>query len=176
MEFRGTTIVAVRREGQVTVAGDGQVSVENTIVKSRARKVQRMRGSQVIGGFAGSVADAMTLFDKFNSKLEEQHGNLRRAAVELVKEWRTDRFLRHLQAMLIVADADSLLLLSGNGEVLEPDEDVIAVGSGGPLALAATKALMQYTALSAEEIARASLHIAASICVYTNDEISVEVL
>jgi ATP-dependent HslUV protease subunit HslV len=176
MDFRGTTIVAVRRGGHVAIAGDGQVSVENTIVKSRARKVQRMRGGEVLGGFAGSVADAMTLFDKFNGKLEEKHGNLRMAAVELVKEWRTDRFLRHLQAMLIVANADTLLLLSGTGEVIEPDEDVVAVGSGGNYALAAAKALLQYTSLNAEEIARAALKIAASICVYTNDEITVEVL
>jgi ATP-dependent HslUV protease subunit HslV len=135
-----------------------------------------MRGGEVLGGFAGSVADAMTLFDKFNGKLEEKHGNLRMAAVELVKEWRTDRFLRHLQAMLIVANADTLLLLSGTGEVIEPDEDVVAVGSGGNYALAAAKALLQYTSLNAEEIARAALKIAASICVYTNDEITVEVL
>jgi len=176
MDFRGTTIVAVRRDGQVALAGDGQVSLEDTIVKSRARKVQRMPGGQVLGGFAGSVADAMTLFDKFNGKLEAKHGNVRMAAVELVKEWRTDRYLRHLQAMLIVANADTLLLLSGTGEVLEPDENVVAVGSGGNYALAAAKALLQFTSLSAEEIAREALRIAASICVYTNEEITVEVL
>jgi ATP-dependent HslUV protease subunit HslV len=176
MDVKGTTIVAVRRDGHVALAGDGQVSVEDKILKSRARKVQRMAGGRVVGGFAGSVADAMTLFDKFKGRLEEKHGNLRLAAVELVKEWRTDRYLRHLQAMLIVADADTLLLLSGTGEVLEPDEDVLAIGSGGSYALAAAKALLQYTTLSAEEIARAALKIAASICVYTNEEITVEVL
>jgi len=176
MEFLGTTIVAVRRDGHVALAGDGQVTVEQTILKNRARKVQRLAKHEVLGGFAGSVGDAMTLFDKFSGKLEEKHGNLRQAAVELVKEWRTDRFLRHLQAMLIVANRETMLLLSGTGEVIEPDEDVLAIGSGGGYALAAAKSLLKHTTLGAEEIAREALLTAASICIYTNTEIIVEVL
>ncbi|HIE52544.1 MAG TPA: ATP-dependent protease subunit HslV [Armatimonadetes bacterium] len=176
MKVHGTTIVAVRHRGQVAVAGDGQVSVNDTIMKSHARKVQRLGEGKVIGGFAGGVADAMTLFDKFREKLEEARGNLRRAAVELAKEWRTDRFLRHLEAMLLVVDADTMLLISGQGDVIEPDDNVIAIGSGGGYALAAAKALVAHSDLSAPEIARTALEIAASICVYTNREITLEVL
>ena len=175
-EFHGTTIVAVRRGGQVALAGDGQVSVEQTIWKSTARKVQRLAGGRVLTGFAGAVADAMTLFDKFDGKLSEHGGILRRAAVELAKEWRSDRILRQLNAMLIVADAESLLLISGTGDVIEPDDDALAIGSGGAYALAAARALLAHTDLTAETIAREALIIAAGLCVYTNDQITVETI
>ena len=174
--WHSTTIVAVRRNGQVAVAGDGQVTLNETVIKSRARKVQRMMDGQVIVGFAGAVADALTLFEKFEGKLGEARGNLRRAAVELAKEWRTDRILRHLQAMLLAADRETILLIAGTGEVLEAEEDVAAAGSGGPYALSAAKALLRHTSLSAEEIAREAMRIAASVCIYTNAEIVVEVL
>lgn len=176
LRFHGTTILAVRRGGLTAVAGDGQVTLNDTVVKSRARKVQRLLNGQVVVGFSGAVADAMTLFDKFGGKLQEARGNLRRAAVELAKEWRTDRLLRHLQAMLLAADRETILLISGTGEVLEAEEEVAAVGSGGPYALAAAKALLRHTSLSAPEIAREALRIAASLCVYTNEEIVLEVL
>jgi ATP-dependent HslUV protease subunit HslV len=174
--FHATTIVAVRRNGQVALAGDGQVTMENHIIKQNANKIRRMYNDKVLAGFAGSVADAFALFQKFEGKLEEHRGNLRRAALEMAKDWRTDRALRHLQALMVVADAKDLLLLSGTGDVIEPDEDVIAIGSGGAFALAAAKALMRFTELDSESIAREALKIAASICVYTNENVTVETL
>lgn len=174
MKYRSTTIVCVRHAGEVAMAGDGQVSVGQTVMKHRARKVRRMREGSVLGGFAGSAADGLTLFDKFESRLEEYSGNLRRAAVELAREWRTDKMLRRLEAMLVVADQENVLVISGNGDVLEPDYDIAAVGSGGSYALAAARALKEHTDLSAEEIARKALEIAADICVYTNKEIVLE--
>ena len=174
--FHATTIVAVRRNGQIAIAGDGQVTMENQIIKHNATKIRRMYHDKVLAGFAGSVADAFALFQKFEGKLEEHRGNLRRAALEMAKDWRTDRALRHLQALMVVADAKDLLLLSGTGDVIEPDEDVIAIGSGGSYALAAAKALLRFTELDAESIVREALKISASICVYTNESITVEVL
>jgi len=175
---RATTIVAVKRESHVAVAGDGQVTVGDVIMKQRASKVRRMYHDQVVCGFAGAVGDALTLFDKFEQHLEKHQGNLLRAAVSLSKEWRTDKYLRHLEANLIVASADRLLLLSGDGEVIEPDDTdgVAAIGSGGPYAHAAARALLEHTDLSAEDIARRSLEIAARLCIYTNDSITVEML
>jgi ATP-dependent HslUV protease subunit HslV len=174
--FQATTIVAVRRNGQVSMAGDGQVTMENHIIKQNANKLRRMYHDKVLAGFAGSVADAFALFQKFEGKLEEHRGNLRRAALELAKDWRTDRALRHLQALMVVADAKDLLLLSGTGDVIEPDEEVIAIGSGGAFAHAAAKALLRFTELDAETIAREALKIAASICVYTNESMTIETL
>jgi ATP-dependent HslUV protease subunit HslV len=159
------------------MAGDGQVTFgNNTIMKQGARKVRRLHGGSVVAGFAGSVADAITLFEKFEAKLEEYHGNLQRAAVELAKEWRLDRMLRRMEALLIVADRERLLIISGSGEVIEPDDEVAAVGSGGPYALAAARALVRHTQLGAREIAEEALRIAAGICVYTNDQITIEEL
>lgn len=172
--FHATTIIAVKRGGQTAIAGDGQVTVNNTIVKHTATKIRRMYQGRVIAGFAGSVADAITLFEKFEAKLEEHRGKLRRAALALAKDWRTDRILRRLEAMMIVADAEELLLISGNGDVIEPDEGAVAIGSGGPFALAAAKALVKHVDLSAEETVREALRIAASICPYTNENITVE--
>jgi len=174
--FRGTTIVAVRREGRVAMAGDGQVTHNQTIMKHRARKVRRLYQDRVLAGFAGSVADALTLFEKFEAKLEAFQGNLARAAVELAKDWRTDRVLRRLEALLVVADRDHLLVVSGSGEVMEPDEQVAAIGSGGPYAVAAAKALLRHTDLGARDVAEQALRIAASLCVYTNEELTVEEL
>jgi len=174
MRIRATTIVAVKRDGRIAVAGDGQVTVGDVVMKHRASKVRRIYHDEVVVGFAGAVADAFTLFDKFEQHLEKHQGNLLRAAVELSKEWRVDKYLRHLDAMLIVANREQLLLLSGDGEVIDPDDDVVAIGSGGPYAQAAAKALLQNTAQTAEEIARRSLEIAAELCIYTNDHVSVE--
>jgi ATP-dependent HslUV protease subunit HslV len=174
--FHGTTILAVRRDGRGAMAGDGQVTLSgsNTILKSRARKVRRIYHDRVVAGFAGSVADAFTLFDKFESKLDEARGNLLRAAVALAREWRTDRVLRRLEALLVVMDPERLLVVSGSGEVIEPDEPVTAVGSGGAYALAAARALLKHTALDARSIAEESLRVAAGICVFTNNEIVIE--
>jgi ATP-dependent HslUV protease subunit HslV len=174
--FQGTTIVAVRKDGQVAIGGDGQVSIESTIVKSTANKVRRMYQGQVLAGFAGSVADALTLYQKFEGKLEEYRGNLKRSAYELAREWRTDRVLRRLEAMMVVANRDDLLLISGNGDVIEPDEGVVAIGSGGAFARAAALALYKHTNLDAETIVREALAIAASICIFTNNNITVEKL
>lgn len=174
--FHATTICAVRRNGCTAIAGDGQVTVEHHVVKNTARKVRRMNGDKVIAGFAGSAADAITLFEKFESKLDQHRGNLRRAAIELAKDWRTDRVLRRLEALMIVATEDEMFLLSGNGDVLEPDEGVAAIGSGGTYAQSAATALLRHTQMSAEEMAVNALKIAASICIYTNDNISVEVV
>ena len=177
MEFHSTTIVAVKRGGQVALAGDGQVTFGNsTVMKATARKVRRLYHDKIIAGFAGSVADAFTLFEKFEEKLESTHGHLQRAAVALAKDWRTDKILRRLEALLLVADKDTILLLSGNGEVIEPDGDVAAIGSGGFYALAAARALIAHTELKASEIAKEALSIAADICVFTNQNIIVEEL
>lgn len=175
MEIRGTTIVGIRKDGKTAVAGDGQVTMgQNTIMKHGAKKVRRLYHGQVVAGFAGSVADAFTLFEKFEGRLEEHHGNLERAAVELAKEWRTDKYLRQLEALLIVASQDKLLIISGNGEVIEPDDDIAAIGSGGNYALAAARALIGAGVdLNAAEIAEKSLHIAADICVFTNHNVNV---
>ncbi|AJY77899.1 ATP-dependent protease subunit HslV [Paenibacillus beijingensis] len=176
MQFHATTICAVRHEGKGAIAGDGQVTFGNAmIMKGTAKKVRRLYRGQVAAGFAGSVADAITLFEKFESKLEEHHGNLQRAAVELAKEWRSDRVLRRLEAMLIVMDTTGMLLISGNGEVIEPDDGILAIGSGGNFALSAARALKKHaTGMEAKDIARSALEIAADICVYTNRNIIVE--
>lgn len=175
--FHATTIVAVKLNGKVAIAGDGQVTFGgNMILKHQAKKVRRLHHGKVIAGFAGSVADAFTLFEKFEKKLEEFRGNLPRAAVELAKDWRLDKVLRKLEALLIVADNDHLLIISGNGEVIEPDDCVTAIGSGGAYALSAARALVKHTNMEAVEIAREALGIAASICVYTNSNITVEEL
>src|SRR5438552_9761803 len=168
-----TTILAVRRGDTVAVAGDGQVTVGDVVMKQTARKIRRLYKERVLAGFAGAVADALTLFDKFESQLQRHRGNLRKAAVELTKEWRTDRYLRRLEAQLIVADPGQLLILSGEGDVIEPDDGVVAIGSGGSYALAAARALLQHTDLPAEEIARSALQIAADLCIYTNDNITI---
>jgi len=173
--FHATTIVAVKRGDHVAIAGDGQVTFgQATVMKHKARKVRRLFHGKVIAGFAGSVADAFTLFDKFEQKLEEYHGNLQRAAVELAKEWRTDKMLRNLEALLLVADSQNLLIISGSGEVIEPDDGIAAIGSGGNFALAAARALVKHTDLPTTEIVREAMLIAASICVYTNEQINVE--
>jgi len=174
--FRGTTILCVRRGTEVAMAGDGQVSIGNTIMKHTARKLRYMYDEQVIAGFAGSTADAFTLFEKFEAKLQEYRGNLQRAAVELAKEWRTDRVLRHLEALLIVADRQETLVLSGVGDVIEPEHGIAAIGSGGAFAQAAARALVEHTELPMAQVAEESLKIAADICVYTNDQIIVETL
>ncbi|GGN90499.1 ATP-dependent protease subunit HslV [Saccharibacillus kuerlensis] len=177
ISFHATTICAVRKNGKAAIAGDGQVTMgQNVIMKQHAKKVRRLYRGQVLAGFAGSVGDAITLFEKFEAKLEEHQGNLQRAAVELVKEWRTDQMLRKLEALMIVMDKDGMLLISGNGEIIEPDDDIIAIGSGGNFALSAARALKRHAELEAKEIARESLQIAAEICVYTNDNIIVEEL
>jgi len=176
MSFHATTICAVRINGKGAIAGDGQVTFGNSMVmKHSAKKVRRLYRGQVLAGFAGSVADAITLFEKFEGKLEEHHGNLQRAAVELEKDWQSDRVLRRLEAMMIVVDATGMLLLSGNGEVIEPDDGVLAIGSGGSFALAAARALMRHApGLEAKEVARNALQIASEICVFTNDNLVVE--
>ncbi|WP_379126510.1 ATP-dependent protease subunit HslV [Paenibacillus sp. sgz500958] len=176
--FHATTICAVRHNGHAAIAGDGQVTFgESVIMKTTAKKVRRLYRGQVIAGFAGSVADAITLFEKFEGKLEEHHGNLQRAAVELAKDWRQDRILRKLEALMIVMDKQGMLLISGNGEIIEPDDDVLAIGSGGNFALASGRALKRHASgLSAAEIAKEALQIASEICVYTNSNIIVEQL
>lgn len=173
--FEGTTIVAVKKGNRAAVAGDGQVTFgNNTIMKQKAIKVRRLYDGKVLAGFAGSVADAFTLFERFEAKLEEYRGNLQRAAVELAKEWRMDKVLRRLEAMLVVVNTERLLVLSGSGEIIEPDDGIAAIGSGGPYALAAARALLNHTSLNPSQIAQESLQIAASICVYTNSNITVE--
>jgi ATP-dependent HslUV protease subunit HslV len=175
--FHATTIVAVKRDGKVAIAGDGQVTfAQNTIIKKSAKKLRRLYKDKVVAGFAGSVADAFTLFEKFEGKLEEFHGNLQRAAVELAKDWRTDRVLRRLEALLIVANNEDLLIISGSGEVIEPDDGVAAIGSGGMYALAAARALVKHTPMGAGEIVREAMAIAADICIFTNNNIIVEEL
>jgi len=169
---RATTVVGIRRNGRVVLAGDGQVSIGDTIVKGTARKVRSLSEGRILSGFAGSAADGITLFEKLEAKLKEFNHNLTRAAVELAKDWRTDKMLRRLEALLVVADAKHLYLISGTGDVLEPDGDVVAIGSGGSYATAAARALMAHTDLDARQIAEEALRIAASICVYTNDDIT----
>ncbi|TJY64807.1 ATP-dependent protease subunit HslV [Sinimarinibacterium sp. CAU 1509] len=176
-QFDGTTILCVRRGGQVALGGDGQVSMNNTRVKNNARKVRRLYGDKVIAGFAGGTADAFTLFERFEGKLEKHGGQLVRAAVEMAKDWRTDRYLRRLEALLLVADRDASLMISGNGDVMEPEEHgVLAIGSGGSFAQAAALALVHNTELGAREIVEKGLHIAADICIYTNHQLTIETL
>ena len=174
--MHGTTIIAVRHNGQVAMGGDGQVSVGNTIMKHSANKVRRMYSDKVIGGFAGATADAFSLFARFEEKLEKFHGNLPRSAVELAKDWRTDKLLRRLEAMLIVADKDHSFLISGNGDVIEADDGILAIGSGGMFAQSAAKALLKHSELNAREIVEEAMAIAQSICVYTNSNLTVEEL
>jgi len=176
MKMYGTTILAVLHKGRVAVAGDGQVTLDTIVMKHRARKVRRLYHDKVIVGFAGATADAFTLFDRFDQKLEQYNGNLVRAAVELTKDWRTDRVLRHLEALMIAVSRDSFLIISGSGDVIESDDDVMAIGSGGPYALAAARALVGHSGLAAADIAREALNIAAGICIYTNDQITIEEL
>lgn len=171
-----TTIVSVRREGQVVLGGDGQVTLGNTVMKGNAKKVRRLYNGQVIAGFAGGTADAFTLFERFEGKLEKHGGHLTRSAVELAKDWRTDRMLRRLEALLAVADHTTSLIISGNGDVIEPEDSLIAIGSGGPYAQAAARALLDHSQLSAREIVDNALEIASSICIYTNNNIAIEEL
>lgn len=175
-QYRGTTIVSVRRGNKVVIGGDGQVSQGNTVMKGNARKVRRLYKDQVIAGFAGGTADAFTLFERFEEQLEKHHGKLVRAAVELAKLWRTERSLRRLEALLVVADQESSLIITGNGDVIEPEDSLMAIGSGGPYAQSAAKALLENSDLDAREIVEKSLNIAAEICVYTNHNLTVEEL
>jgi len=175
-QYKGTTILSVRRNNQVVIGGDGQVSMGNTVMKGNARKVRRLFHSKVLAGFAGGTADAFALFERFEAQLEKYQGHLTRAAVELAKDWRTDRSLRRLEALLAVADSKSSLVITGNGDVIEPEDNLIAIGSGGPFAQSAAKALLENTELSAEEIVRKGLTIAGDICVYTNHNHTIEVL
>ena len=175
-QYRGTTIVSVRRQGKVVIGGDGQVSLGNTVMKGNARKVRRLYKDQVIAGFAGGTADAFTLFERFEAKLEQHQGQLTRAAVELAKDWRTDRILRRLEALLAVADAESSLIITGNGDVIQPEDDLIAIGSGGPFAQSAARALLDNTELSARDVVEKALTIAGDICIYTNHNHSFEEL
>src|SRR5512136_2523412 len=173
---RSTTVICVRHQGRLAMAGDGQVSMGQTILKQTARKIRRLHKDKVLAGFAGATSDALALFSRFENKLEEHRGNLGRAAIELAKDWRLDKALRQLEALLIVADKDSSYLISGTGDVVEPDDGVLAIGSGGPYALAAARALIGHTDLSARDIALEAMRIAAGICVYTNDQVTVEEL
>ena len=175
-QYRGTTIVSVRRGNKVVMGGDGQVTLGNTVMKSNARKVRRMYKDQVIAGFAGATADAFTLFERFEGKLEKYSGNLVRAAVEMAKDWRTDRMLRRLEALLAIADKENSLLISGNGDVIEPEDSLMAIGSGGPFAQAAARAMLETTELGARDIVEKGLNIAAGICVYTNHNLTLEEL
>jgi ATP-dependent HslUV protease subunit HslV len=174
--IRGTTVLCVRRDSRVVMAGDGQVTLGDHVLKATARKVRRLFEDKVLAGFAGSTADAFSLFTRFEGKLQEHHGNLARAAVELAKDWRTDRSLRHLEAMLIVADTKGTFLLSGTGDIIEPDDGICAIGSGGPYALAAARALTQHTKLSAKEVAQEAMRISSEICIFTNNNFSLEEL
>jgi len=175
-QYRGTTILSVRRNNQVVIGGDGQVSMGNTVMKGNARKVRRLYHDKVLAGFAGGTADAFALFERFESQLEKYQGNLTRAAVELAKDWRTDRSLRRLEALLAVADASASLVITGNGDVIEPEDNLIAIGSGGPFAQSAAKALLENTELSAEDIVKKGLTIAGDICVYPNHHHTIEIL
>ena len=174
--IRSTTVICVRKDGKVALAGDGQVTLGETVIKQSARKIRRLYNGQILAGFAGSTADAFALFSRFETKLEEFRGNLPRAAVELAKEWRMDRALRHLQALLVVANGETTFLLSGNGDLIEPDDGIASIGSGGPFALAAAKALMKHSNLSARQIAEEAMIIAGNICIFTNMSITVEEL
>lgn len=173
---RSTTVLCVRRDSKVVMAGDGQVTLGDSVIKHSARKIRRLYNDKVLAGFAGSTADALSLFTRFENKLQEQHGNLARAAVELAKEWRTDRALRHLEALLVVADAKSTFLLSGTGDIIEPDDGICAIGSGGSFALAAARALARHTKLSAKDIAMEAMKIASDICIFSNHNFTVEEL
>jgi ATP-dependent HslUV protease subunit HslV len=174
--IRATTVICVRRDGQVAMAGDGQVTIGNTVMKHGAAKVRRLYHDKIIAGFAGSAADAFALFSRFEAKLEEYRGNMERAVVELAKDWRMDKYLRQLQAMLIVANNERAYLISGTGDLIQPDDGILAIGSGGSFALAAARALMKHTSMTAPQIAEESMRIAADICIYTNDHITVETL
>jgi len=176
MKTRATTIIGIRLKGKAAIGGDGQVSYENTILKHNAKKLRRLHNDTILAGFAGSSADAFTLFERFEVKIEELRGNLPRAAVELAKDWRTDRYLRRLEALLAVVDKDHALIISGNGDVIEPDDGIVAIGSGGPYALAAARALIEFSNLDAKGVVEKSLQIASQICVFTNDRITVEEL
>ena len=176
MEFRtrSTTIICVRKDGKVALGGDGQVTLGDTVIKHGARKIRRLYNEKILAGFAGSSADSFALFSRFEGKLEQFHGNLGRAAVELAKDWRTDRALRHLEAVMIVADEKTTFLIAGNGDLIEPDDGIVAIGSGGPYALAAARALLKYTSLSARQIVEEAMHIAGKICIYTNESVTIE--
>ena len=173
MIFHGTTILSVRKDKEVVVGGDGQVTLGNTVMKGNAKKVRRLYNNKVLAGFAGATADAFTLFEKFEAKLDKHSGHLTRSAVELAKDWRTDKILRNLEALLVVADKDTSLTISGNGDVIEPEDNIIAIGSGGPYAQAAAKALVENTNLNAQEIVKKALGIAANICIYTNTNLTI---
>lgn len=174
--IQATTILCVRKKGKVAIAGDGQVTLGDTVIKHGARKIRRLYNDKILAGFAGSSADSFALFSRFEAKLEQFHGNLGRAAVELAKDWRTDRSLRHLEAVMIVADDKATFLISGNGDLIEPDDGLVGIGSGGPYALAAARALNKFTDLSAKDIAQEAMQIAGKICIYTNDNITIEEL
>jgi ATP-dependent HslUV protease subunit HslV len=174
--IRSTTVLSVRRDGHIVLAGDGQVTLGESVIKHTAKKIRRLYNEKILAGFAGSTADAFTLFSRFESKLEQYHGNLGRAAVELAKDWRTDKFLRHLEALLLVCDKEQTYLLSGQGDVIEPDTGIAAIGSGGPYAQAAAQALAQHTTLAARQIAEEAMKIAGKMCIYTNDAVTIEEL
>ena len=174
--IRATTILSVRRDGHLAIGGDGQVTMGESVIKQKAKKIRRLYNDKILAGFAGSTADALSLFSRFEQKLEEFHGNLSRAVVELAKDWRTDRALRHLEALLLVADAKNTYLVSGNGDVIEPDDGIVAIGSGGSYALAAARALAKHTQLSARDIVQESMKLAGEICIFTNQEIVIEEL
>ena len=173
---RSTTVLSIRRGGKVVLAGDGQVTLGESVIKHSAKKIRRLYNDKVVAGFAGSTADAFTLFSRFEAKLEQYHGNLGRAAVELARDWRTDKFLRHLEALLLVSDREQTFLLSGQGDVIEPDSGIAAIGSGGPYAQAAAQALAEHTELSARQIAEEAMKIAGKMCIYTNDQLTIEEL
>lgn len=174
--IRSTTVLSVRRDGKVVLAGDGQVTLGESVIKHSAKKIRRIYNDKILAGFAGSTADAFTLFSRFEAKLEQYHGNLGRAAVELGRDWRTDKFLRNLEALLLVSDKDQTFLLSGQGDVIEPDSGIAAIGSGGPYAQAAAQALLEHTQLSAREVAEQAMKIAGKMCIYTNDRVAIEEL
>lgn len=174
--FKGTTILCVRRDGKVAVAGDGQVTMGSTVLKHNAKKIRRMYNDKIVAGFAGATADAFTLFERFEAKIESYRGNIKRAAVELAKDWRTDKILRRLEALLIIADNEHTFIISGTGDVIEPEDGIAAIGSGGPYAQSAARALFENTELSAKEIAEKSMKIASGICIYTNENITIEEL
>ena len=174
--LKATTILSVRHQGKIVIAGDGQVTLDTTVMKHRARKVRKLYNDTVLAGFAGATADAFTLFERFEAKLEQYNGNILRAAVELAKEWRTDKLLRRLEALLVVADKEHSIIISGNGDVVEPDDGIVAIGSGGPYAQAAARALVAHSSLDAKTIAQEAMRITAEICIYTNDQIAIEEL
>ncbi|MEW6439640.1 MAG: ATP-dependent protease subunit HslV [bacterium] len=174
--IRSTTILGVRCRGGVAIGGDGQVTMNNVVMKAQARKIRRLYGGKILSGFAGAAADAFALYEKFDAKLEQYHGNLTRAAVELAKDWRTDRILRRLEALLVAMDGERSLIISGTGDVIEPDDGVVAIGSGGPMALSAARALVAHSALSARQVVEEALKIASEICVFTNQQLSIEEL